>query len=168
MQRNIYCVLFLITLASSGFVAAEESVRFQSDGSAVFAVDTTTSKPVWSDDGLLYRERYSIDVERLSELERRRVRPIRPVPMLQRHGRLYVILEKTTAPNRPNVLVSLDIQTEGKLVFRRDSVHGRPVRFVRFVSLIGDDLTVELADGSTTVWDVATGELTPFTRKPVP
>jgi len=76
--------------------------------------------------------------------------------MLQRFGRLHVILEKSLIePASGNVLVSLDLATQGKLVFRRDS--GR-TKFVRFVSLIGDTLTIERADGTILTLDVATGE----------
>ena len=134
------------------FAAEWGDVVFCSDGNAVFAVDAD-GKPAWSNTGLLFRERYTPELERFVGMPK----PLRDdVPMLQRFGRLHVILEKSlTVPTSGNVLVSLDVVMQGKLVFRRDS--GR-TKFVRFVSLVGDTLTVERADGTTLTLDVATGE----------
>ena len=144
--------LFILVFTVSGYAAERMEVAFRSDGNAVFAFDVN-GKPVWSETGQLFRERYTLELERISE----GLRPFRDdVPMLQRFGRLHIILEKSPiGPMSGNVLVSLDIATQGKLVFRRDS--GR-IRFVRFVSLVSDALTVEHADGATLTLDVATGE----------
>ena len=143
-------LLFLL-LTTNG-----EGVVFRSDGNAVFAVSAADGQPVWSQTGLLFRERYTPTFERSAVKSLRKKQPFRnDVPMLQRFGRLYVLLEKSPESVDGNVLVSLDLATQGKLVFRRES--GR-TRFVRFVSLVGDTLTVECADGSTISLDVATGK----------
>ena len=142
----------LLLFAASGSAAEWNGIAFRSDGNAVFAVNAD-GKPVWSNTGLLFRERYTPELERFVGMPK----PLRDdVPMLQRFGRLHVILEKSlSAPTSGNVLVSLDLATQGKLVFRRDS--GR-TKFVRFVLLVGDTLTVERADGTTLTLDVATGK----------
>ncbi len=151
---RFFFVLLLIPI--SGFAVEWNGVEFRSDGSAVFAVKD--GKPVWSDDGLLFRERYTPVFERTAVKAASKPQPFRAdVQILQKFGRLYVILEKTSEPVGGNVLVSLDLATEGKLVFRRDSDRDRTSRFVRFVSFVGDTLTVELADGATVSFDVATG-----------
>ena len=149
-------VFYLMSaFAVSGLAAEGNDITFRSDGNAVFAVDTG-GKPVWSKTGLLFRERYTPAFERSAIKFSTTQRPFRDdVPMLQRFGRLHVILEKSPEPANSNVLVSLDLAAQGKLVFRRDS---GTVKFVRFVSLIGDTLTVERADGTTLTLDVATGE----------
>ena len=148
---KLFFVFFMSLFAAVGFTAERSAVAFRSDGNAVFAVGAD-GKPVWSETGLLFRERYTPTFERSVA----KPRPLRDdVPMLQRFGRLHVILEKSFEQSGGNVLVSLDLATQGKLVFRRDS--GR-TRFVRFVSLVGDTLTVERADGSTLSLDVATGQ----------
>ena len=155
MRLVILCVLLFFTV--SGFAAEWNGIVFHSDGNAVFAVDAddkpTWNKAVWSATGLLFRERYTPELERFAGMPK----PLRDdVPMLQRFGRLHVILEKSlTVPTSGNVLVSLDLATQGKLVFRRDS---GTAKFVRFVSLIGDTLTIERTDGTTLTLDVATGK----------
>ena len=148
--------IILSLLAVSGFSAEWNGIAFRSDGNAVFAVDAE-GKSVWSNTGLLFRERYTPMFERPVVKFSAAQKPFRgDVPMLQRFGRLHVILEKSLIePASGNVLVSLDLATQGKLVFRRDS--GR-TKFVRFVSLIGDTLTIERADGTILTLDVATGE----------
>lgn len=156
------CTLVIAT--SSG-----ETVRFLSNGNAVYAVDAATGRPVWSDDGLLFRECYDPlfqDDEETDSTER--IVPTSDgagVPMLIRHGRLYVILEKRLenhaeinpnerpGPDEPskvrdldNVLVALDLRSQGKLVWRLDStmvLRDDRVRWVGFRSLDGDLLGVE-------------------------
>ena len=157
-MSGLFFCLFVSALAVSGLATEWNGVTFRSDGNAVFAV-SATGKPMWSETGLLFRERYTSAAERCAGRLSATQRPFRnDVPMLQRFGRLHVILEKTFEPTDGNVLVSLDLATQGKLVFRRDSGQ---TRFVRFVSLVGDTLTLELADGSTLLLDVATGEHAP-------
>ena len=149
-SMKIVPVVILSLFALSGFSAEGNNITFRSDGNAVFAA-AADGKPVWSETGLLFRERYTSEFKPSVTKK-----PFRgDVPMLQRHGRLHVILEKSPESTRGNVLVSLDLATQGKLVFRRDS---ETVRFVRFVSLAGDTLTVERDDGSTLVLDIATGQ----------
>jgi len=151
MPKLLSLLLFLIPV--SGLLAERNTVTFRSDGNAVFAVDAD-GQPVWSKTGLLFQERYSS--KRSATRFSKTSQPFRDdVPMVQRFGRLHVILEKSPEATGSNVLVSLDLATQGKLVFRRDS--GR-TRFVRFVSLLGDTLTVECADGATLSLDVAVGE----------
>ena len=153
LKFSTFFVFF--AFAASGFAAEWDGVTFRSDGNAAFAV-SADGKPVWSATGLLFRERYTPELERFEGAPK----PFRDdVPMLQRFGRLHIILEKSLIePTSGNVLVSLDLATQGKLVFRRDS--GR-AKFIRFVSLVGDALTIERTDGTTLTLDVATGEWTP-------
>ena len=152
-MRVLRIVLFSM-FAASGFAAEWDGVTFQSDGNAVFAVNAE-GKPVWSATGLLFRERYSPMSERAAAEFSAMKRPLRDdVPMLQRFGRLHVILAKSPEPTDGNVLVSLDLATQGKLVFRRDS---GTATFARFVSLIGDTLTIEHTEGTMLTLDVATG-----------
>lgn len=157
------------------FAGEGMNVRFRSDGNGIWAFSEQTGKPVWSRDGLLYRERYDRNVEKEMYAFPSRAfveSEDREIPLLYKHGRVYAILSKR--PPRlsaqsdfdelaGNVLIALDAETEGQLVFRVDSAaliyDGRKQeRFNVIRSLVDDVLTVETIAGAVLAIDVSTGE----------
>ncbi len=141
----------------------ETRVLFRSDGNAVYAMDASSNRPAWSEDGLLFRERYAPGYPNEEEPSDVGVPEFVETPMLSRHGRLYVLLDKyPRKPEQGNVLIALDVPSQGKLVWRLDAA--RPVRrhdgrFRQIEKLEGDTLHV-LADGERTILiDVATGTI---------
>ena len=171
----MYCLILTFVIIGLFGTLPDEEIQFRSDGNGIWAFSKETAKPVWSREGLLYRERYdrSVGKEMYDFPSRAFVESEeQEIPMLCKHGRLYGILSKYPPRSRlglvdvdkrtGNVLVALDLETEGQLVFLIDSATliydgKRQNRFQAIRSLDGDVLTVETIDGTLIGIDVSTG-----------
>lgn len=143
------------------------NVEILSSTNALFAVDSQTRKPLWSESGEFYRESFDFDDlqvhldGQLGQEENQEMTQLPPsisVEHLIQFGRLYAVLDRSAIrPQKGNVLLAFDLEQQGKVVWRLAAPS--KTAFQSLLSLVRDQLTFTLSDGTTLQLDVATGEI---------
>lgn len=140
-----------------------ENVEIVSTTNALFAVDAQSRKPLWSKTGEFYRESFDFDdldirFDQGNEEENIELPQRMSVEHQIQFGRLYAVLDRSSIrPEKGNVLIAFDLTQEGKVVWRLSAPP--KTTFQSIVSLIRDQLTLLLSDGTTLQMDAATGEI---------
>lgn len=127
-------------------VSFGEDVLYRTNGTNVYAFDSKSGKGRWSDDGIIYSEEQPDEIDESS------------VPFFTRSNRLYALLLSRDAPN---ILISLDLRAEGRLLWRHEPMKFGFFKFERFLDIKGDSLRISgfnpEGNRKIVIIDVATG-----------